>query len=319
MILDESKVSELLGDNNEEKSMEHDYNKSSVNILPANPYGNNGGFGSNEALWALLFSHGITDRNRNQTGDVVTASQIQALANSFNTTASEMSNRLNALQISTCEQTGTIKDSVHASSTTNLIGQNTLGEKITNVAFKGDSNTKDIEKTILVDGGTTRSNSDDNANDLKNNQIAGFSSTKDSIYGLSTKTSAEHCDIKGMILDNKYAFSTALCATQNHLSTQAILNQNSTDKKLCEIQCEQTAGFIATNAKIDKVNDAQIIRAQEAYIHKLEHGSTKEENVRIHNEINNNSKNMGSIVDSFKDLSYGIRGMNDRLNVFIGN
>ena len=327
MILDEQKVSKLLDDNKEEKMMETDYKSHNVNVLPA--MGGNNGWNNNGNFWEALIAWGIIDRNGNRTGEAVTASQVQALATKFDTTSAEMSNRLNALQISTCEQTSTLKDAVHTASTTNLVGQNALGEKITTIGYKGDSNTKDIEKTILLDGGVTRKNSDDNTNDLKNNQIAGFSSTKDSINGLSAKTSAEHCDIKGLILDNKYTFSKELCEVENRLTTQATLNQSTTMAKLAEIDY---------NAAI-REKDA-IIRDKDEKIQEQQFRSLKEDNVEIkklihhehHGHGHGNGTNIDILSDNFSrnigsaignsirtELTPALNEISRGLNIVIGN
>ena len=261
--------------------METDYKSHNVNVLPAMSGDN--GWNSNSNFWQALLTWGIIDRNGNRTGEAITA---------------EMLNKLNALQISTCEQTSTLKDNIHSSSTTNLVGQNALGEKITTTAYKADSNAKDIEKTILLDGGITRKNSDDNANDLKNNQIAGFASTKDSINCLSTKTSAEHCDIKGLILENKYNFSKELCQVENRLTNQATLNQSATMAKLTEIDY---------NGAI-REKDA-IIRDKDDKIQEQQFRSLKEDNVEIkrlihhehhgHGHGNGNGTNIDIFSDNF--------------------
>lgn len=327
MILDEQKVSKLLADNKEEDKMETDYKSHNVNVLPASPYGNNGGLGNNGNFWEALIAWGIIDRNGNRTGEAVTASQVQALATKFDTTSAEMSNRLNALQISTCEQTSTLKDAIHNSSTTNLVGQNALGEKITNIGYKGDSNTKDIEKTILLDGGTTRKNDDDNTTDLKNNQYAGFSNTKDAIYGLSTKTSAEHCDIKGLIKDSNYTTNKELCAMENRLSTQATTYHSTEMAKLNEL--DYNAAIREKDAiirdKDDKIQEQQFRSLKEdnveikKLIHHGHHGHGNGTNIDILSD--NFSRNIGSAIgNSIKtELTPALNDIARGLNIVIGN
>jgi len=316
MILDQKKVSELLAVNKEEEKMEHEYKSHNNYIIPNN---------RDEDFFKYLYAFGLVDRNNNKTGSTATAEQLTYLSTSLGMTSSEITSKLDRLQISTCEQTGVLKDTVYNSSIQNLVGQNAIGEKITNVGYMANSNAKDIEKTSLLDGSLTRKNSDDNFHDLKNSQTTGFSNTKDAIYGLSTKTSAEHCDIKGLIKDNKYEIKDSLCNMQHSLTLQATMNQSVLMSELAKME--------SNNALRDK--DA-IIRDKDDKIQEQQFRSLKEDNVEIkkliehahHGHGGGNGTNIEILSDNFSrniasnigsQLAPVLNDISRGINIVVGN
>ena len=282
MILDKEKVSELLADNKEENKMEHEYKSNNTYVMPSN---------RDDEFFKYLFAWGLVDGNNRKTGANASSEQVAHLATSLGITSSEVTGKLDRLQISTCEQTGVLKDAVHTSSIENLVGQNALGEKITNVGYMANNNTKDIEKTILLDGGTTRANSD-----------AGFVNLKDSVYALSTKTSAEHCDIKGLMKDNKY-----------DLSLQATMHQSTLMAELAKME--------SNNALRDR--DA-VIRDKDDKIQEQQFRSLKEDNVEIKKLIHHehhgrgNGANIDILSDNFsRNIGSAIgNSINSRIDRF---
>lgn len=199
MILDKEKVSELLADNKGENKMEYE-SKNNTYVMPSN---------GNDRFIELLGLLGLVDRNGNRTGANATSEQVAHLATSFGITSSEVTGKLDRLQIATCEQTHVITGAVHASSTANLIGQNTLGEKITDNAYKS-----------VIDGGVTRKNDDDNTKYLSNQNTIGFHAVEKDISTLEARMSSQNCDIKSEIKETKYELEKAITENRSRSDMQ---------------------------------------------------------------------------------------------------
>lgn len=248
MEFDYDKIKALSKKNVEDENMEHDYKSHNV-VYPMASYGSHdGSFGGNNFL-GLLIALGLIDRNGNRTGQNATQEQVQHLAQTTGLSDGAIKSKLDAMQISICEQTSTLKDSIYNSSTANAMGQNALGEKITNVGFRVESNAKDIEKTILVDGGLTRKNDDDNSGKNLGVTITGFNNVEKSLCHLESnltgqysahdsKMSTEHCEIKGLIKDIKYDITREIEAKSNAIISQATHNHNESLTKMERIQTE---------------------------------------------------------------------------------
>lgn len=349
MILDEQKVSKLLDDNKEDK-MEHEFKSNNNYIMPSKGNDNFGGEGG--ALWGLLlgtlYNRGIVDRATGAVDYNALTTQLTSIANSLGSSNDAILAAINANGREICPAISSVKDAVYNSSASELNAIGGVKDSVqTNASFTRDAITglgaQTTRDTFAVLQGinTNQNNNQTNFATTNSNISNGFAGVQSSLCHGFADVTAGQCDIKGVVRDTSYATDTNVnrnfadqnlgllnnfnsareLATShyNMLYNQAVVNQSATMEKLCEISCEQKAGFVATDAKIEKSNDEQTIRAQQAYIHQLEHGNAKEESVRIHNEVNNNSKNIGSIVDSLKGLSYDVRGMNDRVNFFIGN
>jgi len=235
MDLDYAKIT-ALSKNREDEKMEHDFNSHNVVYKPM-PYGGHGdGYNNNRFLETLL-ALGLIDRHGNRTSQNATQEQVQHLATSTGLSDVAIKSKLDAMQISICEQTSTLKDSIYNSSTANAMGQNALGEKVTGIGYRVESNAKDIEKTILVDGGLTRKNDDDNSGKNLTAQTIGFNNVEKSLCHLESsltaqnsahdsKMSAEHCEIKGLIKDVKYDLTREIEAKGNTIIAQATHNHN---------------------------------------------------------------------------------------------
>jgi len=287
MILDESKVSRLLSNDEVKMEKDMDFKSHNVNVLPAmsRSYNDNdNGFGGNGFLQALLFL-GLIDRQGNRTGQNATQEQVQHLATTTGLNDVAIKSKLDAMQISICEQTSTLKDAVYASSTANAMGQNALGEKITNVGYRAESNAKEIEKTVLVDGGLTRKNDDDNSGKNLTAQTIGFHNVERSLCHLESnltaqnslhdsKMSAEHCEIKGLIKDVKYDITKELESKGNAIIAQATHNYNETSRQITEARNE---------ALITNKNDQ--IRAQEMEISRLKDTASIARDLDLKKEI----------------------------------
>lgn len=348
MILDETKVSELLANNKEGDKMEHEFKSNNNYIMPTK--GDN--WGSDGALWGLLlgtlYNRGIVDKATGAVDYNALTTQLTSIANSLGSSNDAILAAINANGREICPAISSVKDAVQNTSLAELNAIGGVKDAVqTNGSFTreaisglGAQTTRDTY--AILDGvNANQNNNQTNFATTNSNINSGFANVQTSLCGGFADVKAGQCDIKGVVRETSYAtdanvnrnFSEQNLGLLNHFNSarelannnynmlynQAVVNQNATIAKLCEIECGQKAGFVATDAKIDKSNDDQTIRAQQARIHELEHGHAQEDSVRIHNEINANSKNIGSIVDSFKELSYGVRGMNDRLNVFIGN
>ncbi len=261
MILDEDKVSRLLSNDEVKMEKDMDYRSHNVNVLPAmSRHDDNNAFGGNGFLQALLFL-GLIDRNGNRTGANATQEQVQHLATTTGLNDVAIKSKLDAMQISICEQTSTLKDSIHSSSTANAMGQNALGEKITNVGFRVESNAKDIEKTVLIDGSLSRKNDDDNSGKNLTAQTIGFHNVEKSLCDLDSKLSGEVCDIKGLVKDTKYDLASAVEAKGNAIMAQATHNYNETIRHITEARNE--AVITNKNDQI-RLQDMEITRAREA-------------------------------------------------------
>lgn len=209
--------------------MEHEHNRSGNTIINATPHGHDsyGGFGANTLLGMLAF-YGLIDKNRNVTDKVATEAQLQAIGTNLHMSVEAVKAGIQALQIATCDQTHAITGTIHASSTANLVGQNMIGEKISDTKYAGAMNAKDAEKTTLIDGSLTRKNDDDNTNEVKNLQTVSFAGIEKSICEtnhniatgfakLSSQNSEGTCKILGEIKDSKY--EGLLVAERNHNAT----------------------------------------------------------------------------------------------------
>ena len=221
MILDKEKVSELLADNKGDDRMEYESKSNNTYVVPSN------GNRDNDRFIELLVLLGLVDRNGNKTGANATSEQVAHLATSFGITSLEVTGKLDRLQIATCEQTHAITGAVQASSTANLIGQNTLGEKITDNAYKS-----------LIDGGVTRKNDDDNTKYLSNQSTLGFHGVEKSLCALDARMSSQHCEIKGEIKEVKCELKEAIRDSEYRLSTQATHNYNALDKEIIASRTE---------------------------------------------------------------------------------
>jgi len=331
MILEEYNKSGLLN-NKKEENME--YENKSHNVVYPVAYGGYGDRGNdnNRFLEALIFL-GLVDRNGNRACENATKEQVQHLATTTGLSDVTIKSKLDALQISTCEQTSTLKDSIYSSSTQNLVGLNAVGEKVTGVGYRVESNAKDIEKTILIDGGLTRNNDDKNAFKNLEATTTGFFNVKDTLCHLESnltaqnsahdsKMSAEHCDIKGLIKDIKYDITREIEAKGN-----AIIAQNS---NYHHIEMEKMTA-IDTNAIITNKNDQIRVQEMENIRLRTQADIARDANLqkeieelkcdkRRDTEINILSKNIGSAIGSeFNGFRRDCREHFDRQNVLIGN
>lgn len=279
MILDESRVSRLLSNDEVKMEKDMDYRSHNVNVLPAmgrsgyHDNDNDNGFGGNGFLQALLFL-GLIDRQGNRTGQNATQEQVQHLATTTGLNDVAIKSKLDAMQISICEQTSTLKDSIHSSSTANAMGQNALGEKITNVGFRVESNAKDIEKTVLIDGSLSRKNDDDNSGKNLTAQTIGFHNVEKSLCDLDSKLSGEICDIKGLIKDVKYDVTQKVEEKGNAIIVQATHNYNETIRQITEARNE---------AVITNKNDQ--IRLQEMEVARLKDTASIARDLALQKEL----------------------------------
>lgn len=275
MILDESKVSRLLSNDEVKMEKDMDYRSHNVNVLPAmsRSNDNDNGFGGNGFLQALLFL-GLIDRQGNRTGLNATQEQVQHLATTTGLNDVAIKSKLDAMQISICEQTSTLKDAVHASSTANAMGQNALGEKITDVGYRAESNAKEIEKTVLVDGGLTRKNDDDNSSKGLTAQTMGFHNVERALCALDSKFSGEVCDVKGLVKDVKCDVIQRIEEKGNAIIAQATHNHNETSRQITEARNE---------ALITNKNDQ--IRLQEMEIARLKDTASIARDLDLKKEI----------------------------------
>lgn len=199
MILDEKKVSKLLGDNKEDDKMEYEHkSNSNTYVMPNN----------DQRFWEYLFAYGIIDKNGNKVQNASTE-QVTSLATQFGMTASEMGGKIDRFILAQCEQTGTITNAIHTSSTANLVGQNTLGEKVSENSYKA-----------LIDGGVTRKNDDDNTKYLSNQNTLGFHGVEKNISALEARMSSQHCDTKSEIKEAKYDLDKTITASSNRSDMQ---------------------------------------------------------------------------------------------------
>lgn len=231
------------------------------------------GWDNNELLLGLLLGRGILDRNTGVMDYNALNTQLTSIAQSLGTTNDAILAAINANAMQTCEQTQAITGAVHASSTANLVGQNVIGEKVSDVKYSGAINAKDAEKTTLIDGAVTRKNDDDNTNQIKNNQILGFASLEKGIcetnHNLDTKIallSSQYaegtCKLSGEIKDLKY--ENLLVAERNQNATMASLKD---------------LGFQNANIAKDTIireKDDQL-RMSEQTINTMQHNEIKEE------------------------------------------
>lgn len=332
-----------------------DYKSHNNYIMPAS---RDHGYGEWNGLFGMLLAWGLIDRDGRRNNNCATAEQLTTLAAALNTSDSTIKSMLQnqgttfagmlqTLQMAGCEQTSSLKDAIHASSTENLVGQNALGEKVTTVGYRGDSNAKDIEKTVLIDGGVTRKNDDDNTNEIRNAQNFNFSNIQNKLCDLGYQTQlgfertnanvdSKTCEIKGEIKDTKYELSSL---AERHF--QAITSQN--DKNFCELKYQAQLNHQATTNQISTVEKDEIIRDLTSDNQRLKeknetlrYNDLKEEitdnkreinenqalimkaleNERCHrervNEINVNSKNIASDVNQIVDSA-----VNNAINVRI--
>ena len=290
MILDKEKVSELLANNKGEDKMEYE-SKSNNNtyLMPSN---------RDDEFWKLLFAYGLVDRNGNKTGSNATSEQVAHLATTMGITSAEVTGKLDRIQIATCEQTHAITGAIHTASTVNAVGQNALGEKVTGNGFRIESNAKDIEKTVLVDGGLTRKNDDGNSSRNLTAQTVGFNNVEKSLCGLDSKMSSQHCDIKGEIKDTKYELANLMKEEGNLTRTQATHNYNDL---LSNITAGRNEALVIDKNNEIRRQDTEIANLKEAAaiarytqtqkdIEELKHCKDKDA------EINILSKNIGSAI-----------------------
>ena len=325
MILDKEKVSELLADNKGEDKMEYESKSNNTYLLPST----GGNRGEEGTLWGLilgsLLNRGILDRGTGVIDNSALNSQLASMSTSLGMSNDAILAAINANGMQTCAAANSVKDSVQNLSMTELS------------AIGG------VKDAVQTNGSWTRGAINDLGNQTTRDTFAimsGMNNNHNNTQTSFARVEAGQCDIKGVVRDTSYAtdanvnrnfadqnlgllnqFSSArelASSNYNLLYNQAVVNNTTVMAKLCEIECGQTAGFVATNAHIDRSNDAQTIRAQEALIHKLEHDNSKEETSRIHNELNVNSKNIGSIVDSFNNLTNEFRDVR-RDVIAIGN
>lgn len=324
MILDENKVSRLLGDN--EVKMEKDmdnYRSHNINVMPAMDRNNNSNDFVGDKFLQTLFFLGLADRHGNRTGQHATQEQVAHLATTTGLNDVAVKGKLDAMQISICEQTATLKESIHGASMANAVGQNVIGEKITNVGFRVESNAKDIEKTVLMDGGVTRKNDDDNSGRNLTAQTIGFNNVEKSICQLDSKFSGEFCDVKGIIKDVKYDLASKIEEKGNAIIAHATHNYNDLSRQIAEARNE---------ALITNKNDQ--IRAQEMEIARLKDTAAIARDLALQkeieemkccnkrdSEINILSNNIGSAIgNAFNSFNDKFESSLDRkLNFFVGN
>jgi len=294
--------------------MEHsmpDYKSHNVIVPQVSDRGDDGfgrGFGG---LFAFLIALGLINRDGSLTGKVANNEIISTLASNMHTSIESVKGMLQNLQIATCEQTQSITGAIHASSTANLVGQNVIGEKVSDVKYSGAMNAKDAEKTTLIDGSLTRKNDDDNTNEIKNNQILGFTSLQKELcetnHNIDTKTtllSSQYaegtCKILGEIKDLKY--ENLLVAERNQSATMGALKD---------------IGFQNANIAKDTIireKDDQL-RMSEQRISAMQFGDIKEEIEDLkrcrakeaeNNFLSNNIvTNIGNNVNSAFDRRFG--------------
>jgi hypothetical protein len=298
------------------KDMDHnpDYKSHNNYIMPSTtPYGGNyGGEWGGNSLFAMLIAFGLIDRDGKRTNNYATSEQLGQLATAINTSDSTIktmlsnqnsnfSEMLQTLQLAGCQQTSSLKDAIHVSSTENLVGQNVVGEKVSSVGYAVQSNAKDTEKTVLVDGALTRKNDDDNSQDLRNGQVNGFYGLDKSICDLSSKISTEHCGLSREILENRYLNSKELCSLKNDLSMQAVSNQNTTIEKLNKIEYQNS--LIAKDTILREKDDQ--IRELQANSLEMQHKALAAQNAAILEKLNNNDCHRNR-VDEVNILSKNI-------------
>lgn len=337
MELDYVKITDLSKKNVEEENMEHDYKSHNVVYPMASYGGNDGGFGGNNFL-GLLVALGLIDRHGNRTGQNATQEQVQHLATSTGLSDVAIKSKLDAMQISICEQTSTLKDSIYNSSTVNAMGQNALGEKVTGIGYRVESNAKDIEKTILVDGGLTRKNDDDNSGRNLTAQTIGFNNIEKSLCHLEgnltaqnsahdSKMSAEHCEIKGLIKDVKYDITREIEAKSSTIIAQATHNHNESLTKMERIQTEnllqnKNDQLMEKDRQIDALKTATQLAQYNDLKEEIE--EAKRERKRLaDNETLSHNINIGNKTaigdNNFNNRLSRIEGTLDSISHFLSN
>ncbi|MGL6107527.1 hypothetical protein, partial [Romboutsia sp.] len=274
--------------------------------------------------------------------------QVQHLATTTGLSEVAIKNKLDGMQISICEQTSALKDSIYNSSTANAMGQNALGEKMTGVGYRVESNSKDIEKTILVDGGLTRKNDDDNSNRNLGVTTTGFHNIDKSLCHLESnltgqnsahdsKMSAEHCEIKGLIKDVKYDITKELEAKGNTIIAHATHNHNESMAKMDRIQTEnllqnkndqlreqdRQIDALKTATQLSQYNDLKEGQKQiECERKRLADNEILSHNINIGNKTaigdNNFNNRMAVMERSIADLTLILNNFFSN-NKFIGN
>jgi hypothetical protein len=336
MDLDYAKIT-AQSKNREDEKMEHDFNSHNVVYKPM-PYGGHGdGYNNNRFLETLL-ALGLIDRQGNRTSQNATQEQVQHLATSTGLSDVAIKSKLDAMQISICEQTSTLKDSIYNSSTTNAMGQNALGEKVTGIGYRVESNAKDIEKTILVDGGLTRKNDDDNSGKNLTAQTIGFNNIEKSLCHLESnltaqnsahdsKMSAEHCEIKGLIKDVKYDLTREIEAKGNTIIAQATHNHNESLTKMERIQTEnlllnKNDQLMEKDRQIDALKTATQLAQYNDLKEEIE--EAKRERKRLaDNETLSHNINIGNKTaigdNNFNNRLNRIEGALDSISNFLSN
>jgi len=282
------------------------------------------GWGNNELLLGLLLGRGILDRNTGAMDYTALNTQLTSIAQSLGTSNDAILAAINANAMQTCAASASVKDSVQTLAMTELAAISGVKDSVqTNTAFTNQSIaglgaqvTRDTY--AILDGiNANQNNNQTNFATTNSNVNGGFAGVQASLCSGFAGVNAGLCNTNGIVRDTGYATDTnvnsnfatqnigllnnfnniAMMATQNYnmLYNQGVVNNNAVMMKLCEISSDQKAGFVATEAKIDKSNDDQTIRAQAAYIQQLQNENNRAHN---HNELNINSKNIASAVEN---------------------
>lgn len=309
-----------------------DYKSHNVIMPAANPAPvvmPTSGFGGNSSenlmlglLFGTLYNRGIMDRNTGAIDGVALNTQLSSIAQSLGMSNDAVLAAVNANSMQVCAATSSVKDSVQNLSMAEMAAIGNVKDSVQNtgafttqaISNLGNQATRDTY--AVLDGiNSNQNNNQSNFATTNSNVNTGVAGIQNSLCSGFAGINAGLCETNGVVRDRAYATDTnvnglfatqnmgllsqfnnlALMGTQNYnmLYNQGVVNQNATMMKLCEISSDQKAGFVAVEAKIDKSNDDQTIRAQAAYIQQLQNECNRS---NAHNELNINSKNVASEV-----------------------